>query len=101
MHLDEVEILCTKSAPPAKDMPRSLIYVGQPESKVGWYEAQLSLSNDPSSVVRSFKTLCFPSNKIGEVTDEEFELLKLHGHIGEGRLQLAEELRPVSTTRTI
>jgi hypothetical protein len=27
---------------------------------------------------------------MGEVTDEDFELLELHGHIGEGRLQVVE-----------
>jgi len=58
---------------------------------MGWYEAQLALRSEPSSVVRAFKTLWFPSNKKGEVTDEDFELLRLHGHIGEGRLQVAEE----------
>jgi hypothetical protein len=57
----------------------------------GWYEAQLALPSGTASVVRAFKTLCFPSNKKGEVTDEDFELLKLHGHIGEGRLQVAED----------
>ena len=57
-----------------------------------WYEAQLSLPTHSSSVVRAVKTLWFPSNKKGEVTDDDFELLKLHGHIGEGRLRLAEEV---------
>ena len=52
----------------------------------------MALPSDPSCVVRAIKTLSFPPNKIGEVTDEDFELLKVHGHIGEGRLQLAEEL---------
>jgi len=51
----------------------------------------LTLPSDPSCVVRAIKTLSFPPNKIGEVTDEDFELLRVHGHIGEGRLQLAED----------
>jgi hypothetical protein len=68
-----------------------VIYVGQPERTTGWYEAQLALPSEPSSVVRAFKTLCFPLNKKGEVTDEDFQLLELHGHIGEGRLQVAED----------
>ena len=57
-----------------------------------WYEAQLILPRDASSVVRAVKTLWFPSNKRGEVTDYDFELLKIHGHIGEGRLRLVEDL---------
>jgi hypothetical protein len=69
-----------------------LIYIEEREDANGWYEAQLVLPSEPSSVVRAFKTLCFPSNKKGEVTDEDFELLKLHGHIGEGRLQVAKDL---------
>ena len=71
-------------------LARCLIYVKEQEDSNGWYEAQMTLPSDPSSVVRSVKTLCFPSNKKGEVSDEDFELLQLHGHIGEGRLQLAE-----------
>ena len=67
-----------------------MIYTEKREGAVGWYEAQMALPSEPSSVVRAFKTLCFPSNKKGEVTDEDFELLKIHGHIGEGRLQIAE-----------
>jgi hypothetical protein len=73
-----------------KDLVRCVIYIGQREGTVGWYEAQLALPSDPSSVVRAFKILCFPSNKKGEVTDEDFELLERHGHIGEGRLEVAE-----------
>ena len=61
------------------------------DGTIEWYEAQLALRSEPSSVVRAFKTLWFPSNKKGEVTDEDFELLRLHGHIGEGKLQVAEE----------
>jgi hypothetical protein len=68
-----------------------VIYVGQRDGTIGWYEAQLALPSEPSSVVRAYKTLCFPSNKKGEVTDEDFELLELYGHIGEGRLQVAED----------
>ena len=68
-----------------------MIYVGQPGGRIGWYEAQLALPSEPSSVVRAFKTLCFPLNKKGEVTDEDFQLLELYGHIGEGRLQVAED----------
>ena len=71
-------------------MSKCVIYVGEKEHKNGWYEAQLALPSEPSSVVRAFKTLCFPLNKKGEVTDDDFELLKLQGHIGEGRLQIAE-----------
>ena len=56
----------------------------------GGYEAQLSLPHEPSSVVRALKVMYFPSNKKGEVSEEEFELLRLHGHIGKGRLELAE-----------
>jgi hypothetical protein len=66
------------------------MFVERRKNAVEWYEAQLTLRSDPSSVVRVFKTLRFPSNKKGEVTDEDFELLKLHGHIGEGRLVVAE-----------
>jgi hypothetical protein len=73
---------------------RCVIYVGQKEGANGWYEAQMALPSEPSSVVRAVKTLWFPSNKIGEVTDEDFALLKLHGHIGEGRLHEAEVYRP-------
>ena len=76
-------------------MTRCLTYVEEREGTIGWYEAQMTLPTEPSSVVRAFKTLCFPSNKKGEVTDQDFELLQLHGHIGEGRLQIAEELPPV------
>jgi hypothetical protein len=68
-----------------------VIYFEPPKSTTGWYEAQLTLPSDPSSVVRAFKTLYFPPNKKGEVTDEDFELLKRQGHIGEGRLQVAED----------
>jgi hypothetical protein len=70
-----------------------VIYLEEREGAIGWYEAQLALPSEPSSVVRAFKTLCFPPNKKGEVTDEDFELLKLHGHIREGRLQVAEDIR--------
>ena len=71
-----------------------MIYPGPREGAGGWYEAQLSLPSEPSSVVRGFKILCFPANKKGEVTDEDYELLQLHGHIGEGRLQVAEDTYP-------
>ena len=57
----------------------------------GSYEAIIALPYEPSSVVQAFKTLRFPPNKKGEVTDEDFELLKQHGHIGEGRLQVVED----------
>jgi hypothetical protein len=57
-----------------------------------WYEAHLTLPTEPSSVVRSFKTHRFPPNRKGEVTDEDFELLENNGHIGEGRLQVVDEL---------
>ena len=70
-----------------------MIYVGPREGKLGWYEAQLALPSEPSSVVRGYKTLCFPSNKKGEVSDEDFELLEDQGHIGEGRLQVAEDFQ--------
>ena len=73
-------------------MTRYVIYNGQPKETASWYEAQLPLSREPSSVVRAFKVLCFPANKKGEVTDEDFELLRLHGHIGEGRLQVAKDV---------
>ena len=73
-------------------MAKCLIYVGQPGDTIVWYEARLALPSEPSSVVRAYKTLCFPLNKKGEVTDEDFELLELYGHIGEGRLRLAEDL---------
>ena len=63
-----------------------------------WYEACLTLPTEPSSVVRSFKTLCFPPNRKGEVSDEDFELLELHGHIGEGRLEVVDQL-PIDQTR--
>ena len=68
-----------------------MIYVDPREDQSEWYQAQLALPSEPSSVMRAFKTLCFPPNKKGEVTDEDFELLKVHGHIGKGRLQLADD----------
>jgi len=74
-----------------KALTRCLIYEERREDMVGWYQARLLLPTEPSSVVRTFKILCFPSNKKGEVSDEDFELLKRHGHIGEGRLQVAED----------
>jgi hypothetical protein len=74
------------------DLTRCVVYVRDGESAIGWYEAQLALPSDPSSVVRAVKTLWFPANRKGEVTDDDFELLKLHGHIGEGRLRLWEDL---------
>ena len=73
-----------------KDLARCLIYVEDREDQLG-YEAQLALPTEPSSVVRAFKTLWFPSNKKGEVSDEDFELLEVQGHIGEGRLRVAED----------
>ena len=72
-------------------LSRCLIYEEQREDTVGWYQARLLLPSEPSSVVRAVKILCFPSNKKGEVTDEDFELLKRHGHIGKERLQVAED----------
>ena len=57
----------------------------------GCYEAIIALPYESSSVVQAFKTLRFPPNKKGEVTDEDFELLKEHGHIGDGRLQVVED----------
>lgn len=74
-----------------KDLAKCVIYK-QRKGTIGWYEAILALPSEPSSVVRAFKTLCFPSNKKGEVTDQDFELLELHGHIGEGRLQVVEDI---------
>jgi len=62
----------------------------EPKGSASWYEAQLALPREPSSVVRACKTMWFPPNKMGEVTDEDFELLQLHGHIGEGKLQEVE-----------
>ena len=62
------------------------------QSSHGWYEAMVALPAEPSSPVRAFKTLRFPPNQKGEVTEEDFELLKRHGHIGEGRLQVMENL---------
>jgi len=73
-------------------MVKCVIYLGQGDGTIGWYEARVALPSEPSSVVRAFKTLCFPLNKKGEVTDEDFELLELYGHIGEGRLQVAEDV---------
>ena len=48
----------------------------------------MALPSEPSSLVRAFKVLRFPPNKKGEVTDEDFELLRQHGHIGKGRLRI-------------
>ena len=73
-----------------KIVRKSVIYVRRSEDATDWYEAQLKLPSEPSSVVRACKTLWFPPNKMGEVTEEDFELLELHGHIGEGRLQVVE-----------
>ncbi|HUK27095.1 MAG TPA: hypothetical protein VLV31_01610 [Candidatus Acidoferrales bacterium] len=69
-----------------------MVYAKDHENAGEWYEAQLNMPSDSSSLVRVVKTLWFPSNKKGEVTDEDYALLKLHGHIGEGRLQLAENV---------
>ena len=66
------------------------MYIEQPSH--GWYEAMVALPTEPSSPVRAFKTLRFPPNQKGEVTEEDFELLKRHGHIGEGKLQIMENL---------
>jgi len=71
-------------------MSKCLMYIDQPQHD--WYEAVVALPTDPSSPVRIFKTLRFPPNQKGEVTEEDFELLKRHGHIGEGRLQIMENL---------
>jgi len=71
-------------------MGKCLMYIDQPSH--GWYEAMVALPTEPSSPVRAFKTLRFPPNQKGEVTEEDFELLKRHGHIGEGRLQVMENL---------
>ena len=71
-------------------MGKCVIYVGRSDDETRWYEAQLALPSEPSSVVRACKTLWFPRNRMGEVTDEDFELLELHGHIGDGRLQVVE-----------
>ena len=68
-----------------------MIYVESSDADGKWYEAQLPLPAEASSLVRAFKTLYFPSNRKGEVTDEDFALLKAHGHIGKGRLELAED----------
>jgi hypothetical protein len=66
------------------------MYIEQPSQN--WYEAVVAVPTEPSSPVRVFKTLRFPPNRKGEVTEEDFELLKRHGHIGEGRLQVMESL---------
>jgi len=71
-------------------LTKCLIYAVENDNANGGYEAQLSLPHEPSSVVRALKVMYFPSNKKGEVSEEEFELLRLHGHIGKGRLELAE-----------
>jgi hypothetical protein len=73
------------------DLVRALIYSEPREATTKWYEAQLPLPVEASSVVRAFKVLYFPSNKKGEVNDEDFKLLLAEGHIGKGRLQLAED----------
>ena len=67
------------------------MYTGQSPGWREWYEATMTLPYESSSLVRAFKILRFPPNKKGEVTDEDFELLKQHGHIGEGRLQVVED----------
>jgi len=74
-----------------------LIYIEQPSGSREWYEATIALPNESSSIVRAFKILRFPPNKKGEVTDEDFELLKQHGHIGEGRLQLVGDFHSHQT----
>jgi hypothetical protein len=74
-----------------------LINIEQPSGSREWYEATMALPNESSSIVRAFKILRFPPNMKGEVTDQDFELLKQHGHIGEGRLQLVEDLHPHET----
>ncbi len=66
------------------------MYAEQPSQS--WYEAVVAVPTEPSSPVRVFKTLRFPPNRKGEVTDEDFELLRRHGHIGDGRLQVMETL---------
>jgi len=71
-------------------MGKCLMYIDQPQH--GWYEAVVALPAEPSSPVRAFKTLRFPPNQKGEVTEEDFELLMRHGHIGEGRLQVMNDL---------
>jgi len=71
-------------------MGKCVMYIEQPSQM--WYEAIVAVPTEPSSLVRVFKTLRFPPNRKGEVTDEDFELLKRHGHIGEGRLQVMETL---------
>ena len=73
-------------------MGKCLVYAGP--DKESWYEAVLTLPSEPSSVVRTFKTICFPPNKKGEVSGEDFELLQRHGHIGEGRLQVVDYSEP-------
>ena len=98
LHLDQFEILWTKGKFWSRTLTKCLIFAEQREDTARWYEAQLALPTEPSSVVRAFKTLCFPLNKKGEVSDEEFELLKIHGHIGEGRLQVIENLPPLRRT---
>jgi hypothetical protein len=72
-------------------LPRCVVYERKHEITTRWYEANLVLPSEPSSVVRAIKTLCFPPNRKGEVSDEDFELLRLQGHIGEGRLQVVED----------
>jgi hypothetical protein len=92
LHVDDVQIRWSEAEFPVMNMSRCVVYVKEQENASEWYEAQLALPTHASSVVRAVKTLWFPSNKKGEVTEEDFELLKLHGHIGEGRLQLAEDV---------
>jgi len=74
------------------DLSECVMYADESAGGVGWYEAILALPDKPSSVVRVFKTMYFPSNRKGEVTEEDFELLKRHGHIGEGRLLVVEDI---------
>ena len=80
-------------------MSKCVVFVERPPATRGWYEAVVSLpsNNDPSSVILAYKMLRFPANREGEVTEEDFELLKRHGHIGEGKLRLIEEERLTKT----
>ncbi|MGO9644926.1 MAG: hypothetical protein ACLPY5_09290 [Candidatus Bathyarchaeia archaeon] len=79
-------LLRTEGFGVGSDLSKCVMYANESAGGDGWYEAILALPDKPSSVVRVFKTLRFPSNKKGEVTEEDFELLKRHGHIGEGKL---------------
>lgn len=68
-----------------------MVFIEQLSGMRSCYEAIMTLPSESSSIVQAFKTMRFPPNKKAEVTDEDFELLRQHGHIGEGRLQIVED----------